>query len=272
MSFYSTSENGSTGSESTFSSMDSGNRKKESSTTAKTALGLGIAGLALGLVNGGCGNNRGGLLNGLFGCNHQNDELEAYRAAMYDQGRKAEAELAVVNTYFMPTWNEICNLRQEVAVNKTTAEKDQQITALLFQLAEQKTQCCCDKVNEKVNYVAALNQQKAQSNFDRLTSDINCVNRNLDTKIDYTATIAAKDANCNFERLNSKVDSAFVVEGLRTDSKICEATKNIVRGDVYLSPTSLANAYGATTEYLVSRRSSPFSTQCGCGWDSGFNW
>ena len=42
--------------------MDSGNRKKESSTTAKTALDLGIAGLALGLVNGGCGNNRGGLL------------------------------------------------------------------------------------------------------------------------------------------------------------------------------------------------------------------
>ena len=244
MSFYSTSEGGT---ETTYSTGSSDSHKKESSTTAKTALGLGIAGLAVGLLSGAsnCGNGRrnncGGLLNGLFGngcC--ENDELVTYRAAMYDQGRKAEAELAVVNTYFIPTWKELCDLRQEVAVNRTSNEKDQQITTLLFQLAEQKAQCCCDKVN---------------------------------TKIDYTSIIAKRDTDCNFERLNSKVDSAFIIEAQRTDAKICEATKNMVRGNVYLSPTSLANPYGASTDYLVSRTVTP-AGRCGgySGWNSCDGW
>ena len=70
MSFYSTSEGGT---ETTYSTGSSDSHKKESSTTAKTALGLGIAGLAVGLLSGAsnCGNGRrnncGGLLNGLFG-------------------------------------------------------------------------------------------------------------------------------------------------------------------------------------------------------------
>lgn len=272
MSFYSTSEGGT---ETTYSTGSSDSHKKESSTTAKTALGLGIAGLAVGLLSGAsnCGNGRrnncGGLLNGLFGngcC--ENDELVTYRAAMYDQGRKAEAELAVVNTYFIPTWKELCDLRQEVAVNRTTNEKDQQITALLFQLAEQKAQCCCDKVNAKVDYVSALAEQRAQCNYDRLSSDIKCVDDNLNTKIDYTSIIAKRDADCNFERLNSKVDSAFIIEAQRTDAKICEATKNMVRGNVYLSPTSLANPYGASTDYLVSRTVTPTGR---CGGYSGWN-
>lgn len=45
MSFYSTSEGGT---ETTYSTGSSDSHKKESSTTAKTALGLGIAGLAVG--------------------------------------------------------------------------------------------------------------------------------------------------------------------------------------------------------------------------------
>lgn len=193
---------------------------------------------------------------------------------MYDQGRKAEAELAVVNTYFIPTWKELCDLRQEVAVNRTTNEKDQQITALLFQLAEQKAQCCCDKVNAKVDYVSTLAEQRAESNYNRLFSDIECVNNNLNTKIDYTANIAKRDTDCGFERLNSKIDSAFIIEAQRTDSKICEATKNMVRGNVYLSPTSLANPYGASTDYLVSRTVTPTSRcgGCGDGWSGWSSW
>lgn len=253
----------------------SNEEEKKSSATAKTALGLGIAGLSLAGINSGLlgGGNGNGILGGLFG--NRNDALEVYRTTMYDQGQKAEAELSVVNNYFMPTWREICELKKEVAVNKAVDAKNQEITALMFQLAEQKATCCCDKTNDKIDYLAALSEQRSNSYFARLASDIECANNNLNTKIDYTAKISNDQTNCNFNRLNDKIDSAFAIESLKADAKLCEATKNTVRGSVYLSPSNLANPYVGGTDYLVSRSIGPrgcgFNTydtgcSCGCGW------
>lgn len=68
-----------------------------SAATANTALGFGIAGTALGLMNnGGCGNN-GGLLGGLFGGNRCNDcyvtEREQNLAIALSQAQSKEQAL-----------------------------------------------------------------------------------------------------------------------------------------------------------------------------------
>lgn len=52
-----------------------------------------------------------------------------------------------------------------------------------------------------------------------------------------------------------------------TDAKICAATKNMVRGSVYLSPNHLADPYSCDTRELVSRP----HHHCGpCGFGPGF--
>lgn len=254
--------------------------EKKSSATAKTALGLAIGGLGLAAVNSGmfggeCGN--GGFLGGLFG--NRGNTCEALA-----RGRQAETELAVIHQYFMPTWNEICNLKQEVAVNKTVEAKNQEITNLLFRmsenransdyelnrmrteaafaLADQKQQCCCDKLNNKIDFTNTLLTQRSDASFALADQKANC---NYDR--------LASDINCTYDRLDAKTNAAFVVSRLETDAKICEATKDLVRGKVYLSPCSMADPYQAGTNVLMSRHipysapacATPF-TDCGCNW------
>lgn len=160
----------------------------------------------------------------------------------------------------------------------------------LFALARQEQQCCCDKTNAKIDYVNTLQQQRSDAEFAltqartdgqfALTNkNIDCCCERLDTKINCVGDRLAADIQCNDERINAKVDSAFVVNNLITDKKIGEATKNMVQGNVYLSPASLADPYRAGTNVLLSRHycgcgngTSFFNNDCGCGGSGWFNW
>lgn len=336
--------------------------EKKSSSTAKTALGLGIAGLSLAAVNGGLfgngdGYGNGGILGGLFGNNGRNARTDDIIA----HGRKAQTELDVVNHYMIPTWHELCELKKEVAVNRAVEMKNQEINHLLFKraeeqsfagfelnklrteaafaLAEQKQKCCCDKTNDRITYESALREQqtnaafaladqKANSNFGRLASDINCVYDKLDRQDHYNRDKLesdltwsyrtldkqdqcnfdkvttnsswlyktldnqdkcnydklSADLDCTYKRLDAKTNSAFEISGLQTDIKIGEATKNVVRGHVYLSPCSMAEPYTSGYNVLYSRHVTPFMSQYGndcmnrntyqfdCGNNGGYNW
>ena len=326
--------------------------KKESSATAKTALGLAIGGLGLAAVNGGlfggdgeCGG--GGLLGGLFGGRRGNCEQLA-------RGRQAQTELSVIHSYMMPTWYELSELKKKVAVNEAVERKDQEINYLLFKrseentnagfeinklrteaafaLADQRSQCCCDKNSMKIDYVADLSRQRTDGLFalarqeqqcccdktnakidsvaalermrtegafaladqkqecccNRLDERITCESDKINARIDCVTGALAYDIKTNDDRVNTKVDSAFVVNNLLTEKKIGEATKNMVAGEVYLSPASLADPYRAGTNVLLSRHynsgcgssgwgtgwnngTSNFNNDCGCGCN-GFNW
>lgn len=263
--------------------------EKKSSSTAKTALGLAIGGLGLAAVQGGlfggnC-NGGGGLLGGLFNGNNNTCEQLA-------RGRQAETELAVIHQYLMPTWTELCNLKQEVAVNKAIEQKNHEITGLLFKRAEENTaagfelnkmrtesafalarqeqQCCCDKNDAKIDYVSTLQQQRTDAAFAL-----------ADQKADSNFRQLASDTTCAYNRLDSKIDAAFVVNNLETDAKICEATKYMVKGNVFLSPTHLADPYSAGTNVIMSRHVFPQATNfCNSGWSnwgtgcgcSGYGW
>ena len=78
----------------------------------------------------------------------------------------------------------------------------------------------------------------------------------------------------------SAIDNRFEVEGvinrLNRELAICEATRNVVRGETYLSPSHLASAYVSPTQVLESytaREYAParpfngggFNSGCGCG-------
>lgn len=98
-------------------------------TKALSIIGTVLGGAALLGNSGNCGN---GILGGLFGGNNQNCE-------QVQRGQRAETELAIVTSYFMPTWREICDLKSEVAVNRAVDVKNQEITGLLFRMAENRT-------------------------------------------------------------------------------------------------------------------------------------
>ena len=291
------------------------------------------------------------LLGGLFGgnqdgCTAQTLSNIATSSALVN-GQKAESELKIVTDYFIPTWNELSKLREEVAVNRATQCKDNEIVQLLFRMSEQKTasdfelnklrtdslfalakaeqeccctklndkidyvsdldrqnatwqfrlakadtDCCCDKLNDKIDYTSRLNtqrtdaafalaDQKADCNYNRLASDIQCNYDKLDAKTNATFVLNEQKGNCAYERLSAKTDSAFIINGLNTDIKIGEATKDMLRGNVYLSPANLADPYQAGTNVIVSRHYNSVGSGCGCsGCGStcgqnvpyGFNW
>lgn len=122
---------------------------------AGTGLGLGIAGTALGLMNGNCGN--GGLLGGLFGgnCGNNTDQkistLEAMLATeraerytdqtilgatkeIFNNFRAEDAKIAgvvkEVTDGFLAVGNAVSRLDKEVECIKTTMAKDQEINTL----------------------------------------------------------------------------------------------------------------------------------------------
>lgn len=122
---------------------------------AGTGLGLGIAGTALGLMNGNCGN--GGLLGGLFGgnCGNNTDQkistLEAMLATeraerytdqtilgatkeIFNNFRAEDAKIAgvvkEVTDGFLAVGNAVSRLDKEVECIKTTMAKNQEINDL----------------------------------------------------------------------------------------------------------------------------------------------
>lgn len=116
---------------------------------AGTGLGLGIAGTALGVLNG--NGNGNGLLGGLFGnnnnCNGLFAEVGQLKAEKYtdqrviqsqretfEEFRKEDAKLAAVLSKvtdgFLQVGNAVSRLDKEVECIKTSMAKDQEINAL----------------------------------------------------------------------------------------------------------------------------------------------
>ena len=233
--------------------------EKKSSGVAKAGLTLGIIGTSLAAVNGGLfGNNGegGGVLGNLFG-NRESGEMKTYRAQQFDQGQKAATELDMLNKYVIPMASEISNLKTLAAVNAEKDAKNEVITGLMFQLAEQKSQCCCDKTNLRIDAI-----------YDKLSA-----------QDQYTYERLSADTNCNFNRLNDKIDANFnlrdaIVDGqfAAADAKLEKAMCGVIKGQPYLSPSNLADPYTAGRNMIVSRSVTPvMATYGGCGstWNTG---
>lgn len=102
-------------------------------------LGLGIAGTALGLLNGNGGNILGGLFGGGNNCNTLMSELAREKAERFAEKTGAEIYNAMFSQY------------KELA--QATTNIDKRVSALEVagplreQLVEQKIDCCCSKMS-----------------------------------------------------------------------------------------------------------------------------
>lgn len=127
---------------------------------AGTGLGLGIAGTALGLLNGNNGGN--GLLGGLFGNNNCNDRVSMLQAELAQQKserytdqqtlqsqketfrefQKADEKIASVLSRmtdgFLQVGNAVSRLDKEIECIKTSMVKDQEINSLKLNALEEK--------------------------------------------------------------------------------------------------------------------------------------
>lgn len=126
---------------------------------AGTGLGLGIAGTALGLLNG----NGGNVLGGLFGnnCNRVPDllaENSMLKAENYsDKVAKEVYAQTITDTdnlkkelfaFIKPISDQVVQNQVDSAVLKAQIEKDKEITKL------QMDNCCC-QLNSKIDMVAS---------------------------------------------------------------------------------------------------------------------
>lgn len=152
---------------------------------AGAGLGLGIAGTALGVLNGAnCGN---GLLGGLFGGNNcANDKMMALQAELAQQKaerytdqttlatqketfkefQNADAKLAAVlekvTGGFLEVGNAVSRIDKEIECIKTAMVKDQEINAL-------KLKC----VEDKLSGAIALESERRVSGDSNLYSYVN---------------------------------------------------------------------------------------------------
>lgn len=132
---------------------------------AGSALGLGIAGLSVGLLN----NNGNGLLGGLFGNNNQWNQLSALqaengmlRAEKYSDRNTADVYTAVRSEYkdllekwITPLSDEACRNRERIAVLETSVKCENEKALLREQLVREQLsrridQCCCE-TNGRIN-------------------------------------------------------------------------------------------------------------------------
>lgn len=250
--------------------------EKKSSATAKTALGLGIAGLATSLVgNGVLGNGyngcNGGLLGGLFG---NNGAVCAYEREKNDKNASAAAELTTVNSYILPILGQISDIKTQLAANEVRDQKNEVINGLLFKMADQYTdtkfaesKCCCEK-----------NQIYMNQLYDKLDAADKYNYTILDNARQCTYDRLAADTVCNFQRLDAKIDSNFqlrdaIVDGqfAAADAKLEKAMCGVVKGTPYLSPSQLADPYANGYNVLMSRHVTPVVaaySNCGGAWNN----
>lgn len=132
---------------------------------AGSALGLGIAGLSVGLLN----NNGNGLLGGLFGNNNQWNQVSALqaengmlRAEKYSDRNTADVYTAVRSEYkdllekwITPLSDEACRNRERIAVLETSVKCENEKALLREQLVREQLsrridQCCCE-TNGRLN-------------------------------------------------------------------------------------------------------------------------
>ena len=240
---------------STYNYYDGDNCHRKSSGTAKTALGLGIAGLGTALVDGGlfggngdgdcgCGNN-GGLLGNLFG----NRGSSPYCKEQKRLGEQARDEIQMLDKYLFPIMERTCNLETEVKVNPLLTERemvDKWILPLMHRTCN----------IEKDLAVNAAKDEKDQ------------VIQGLLFKI------AENNTNSKFDLLQQRTDAEFALGRAITTADIEKATCNVVRGRPYISPCQMADPYSAGANVLMARHVNTYSNNgtttysdggCGCG-------
>lgn len=170
---------------------------------AGTGLGLGIAGTALGLLNG--NNNGNGLLGGLFG-NNNNNYLQAQVTSLTGDVARLNAEKYSDNNskqVYMQTLNDNNKLRDEIfAFVKPLSDEAANNRVELAKL-QAELKCCCEKqelreqiVLGKVNEVALA----TKSNFDLLNQTINCLSNTVAQNTNaigaITKTVVPRDVVC----------------------------------------------------------------------------
>ena len=246
--------------------------QSKSSTTAKTALGLAIAGLSTSLVsngvlgNGGNGCN-GGLLGGLFG---NNSAVCAYEKEKSDRNAAAATELTMVNSYVLPLMGQISEIHAKLAVNDERDAKNEIINGLLFKMADQYTdtkfaesKCCCEK-----------NQIYMNQLYDKLDAADKYNYAILDNARQCTYDRLSADTVCNFQRLDSKIDANFALRKAQVDAQIASEMCGVVKGKPYLSPSQMADPYAGAINMISTRTVTPVvATYGGCstGWNNGCN-
>ena len=110
-------------------------------------LGLGIAGTALGLLNGNSGNILGGLFGGANNCNSLMSELAREKAERFAEKTGAEIYNAMFSQY------------KELA--QATTNIDKRVSALEVagplreQLVNQRIDCCCNSMNAGLSALQA---------------------------------------------------------------------------------------------------------------------
>jgi hypothetical protein len=142
---------------------------------AGTGLGLGIAGLSVGLLNNG-GN---GLLGGLFGNNNGGQvsalqsEVAMLKAEKYSDKNTADVYGAIRGEYkdllekwITPLSDEACRNRERIAVLETQVKCENEKALLREQLVREQLNrridnCCCEtngRINQLNQSVAGLSQ------------------------------------------------------------------------------------------------------------------
>jgi hypothetical protein len=142
---------------------------------AGTGLGLGIAGLSVGLLNNG-GN---GLLGGLFGNNNGGQvsalqsEVAMLKAEKYSDKNMADVYGAIRGEYkdllekwITPLSDEACRNRERIAVLETQVKCENEKALLREQIVREQLnrridQCCCEtngRINQLNQSVAGLSQ------------------------------------------------------------------------------------------------------------------
>lgn len=165
---------------------------------AGTGLGLGIAGTALGLLNGGnnnncCGNN-GGILGNLFGGNNCNNNCnnETKESAMLRQ----QVASLIAERYSDRTATEAFREANRLGETKEAADLRQQIASLTAERYSDRV--AIDAYKEAVR-LSNLNDEKMQANL----KEVYVALADLDKKEAVNQTNIA----CMYDKLNSKIDS-----------------------------------------------------------------
>lgn len=230
------------------------NCHRKSSGTAKTALGLGIAGLGTALVAGGlfgnnggcdCDCNNGGLLGNLFG---RNGGCCSYTKEQKRLGEQARDEIQMLDKYLFPIMERTCNLETETKVNPLLTERemvDKWILPLM-----QRT-CVIEKE-------LAVNEAKDEK--DQVIQGL-------------LFKIAENNTNSKFDLLQQRTDAEFALGRAITTGDIERATCNVVRGKPYISPCQMADPYSAGANVLLARHINTYSNNgtntysdgCDCG-------
>ena len=177
--------------------METENKEYASKGVAGTGLGLGIAGTALALLNGGLGNlGLGGWGSRMGAPVAAGAELQ-YVSQLQAENAQLKAEKAtdakIVSTY-QQTLSDNEKLRNEMLAYTTKLVENAHNTDVELATVKEQIKCCCEKqdlreqiVMGKINETAIslngkINSTEAQTNgaIQSLANTINCINQSVE--------------------------------------------------------------------------------------------